>query len=94
MKLVGKKKLSDFGRQHADVRGQIASWVYEVEEAQWETPKDIKKRYPHASFFADHRIVFNLKGNKYRIDTKISYNAKTVLVVRVGTHAEYDKWTY
>lgn len=93
MKLVGKKELYDFSRRHADARGQITAWVAEVEEAEWETPQDISGRYPHASFLDGNRVVFNLKGNDYRLVVKIAYRTKVVKVIKVGTHAEYDRWT-
>lgn len=47
-----------------------------------------------ASFLAGNRVVFNLKGNKYRLDTKIAYQTGVVFVKRIGTHAEYDRWTF
>ena len=94
MKVVGQQHIEEFSRRHTDARSQIASWLYEVEEAQWETPSDIKERYPHASFLANNRVVFNLKGNSYRIDTKISYKSQVVLIVRIGTHAEYNRWKF
>ena len=94
MKVVGKGLLDDFSRVHADARSQIALWLYEVEDAEWKTPSDIKERYSHASFVADNRVIFNLKGNKYRIDVKVSYKIQVVMIVRVGTHTEYDKWRF
>ena len=94
MKVVGRKHLDNFSRRHADVRSQIDAWLCEVEEAQWLTPNDIKVRFADASFFADNRVVFNLKGNKYRLDTKVTYKNQVVLIIRIGTHAEYDKWEF
>jgi mRNA interferase HigB len=94
MKVVGRNNLDRFARKHADVRGQIDAWVSEVEEAEWETPNDIKRRYAQASFLANDRVIFNLKGNKYRLDTKISFRNQLVLVVRIGTHEEYSTWKF
>jgi len=94
MKLVGKRLLVDFSQRHADVRTQIDAWICEAEDAEWATPKDIRARYPSASLLADNRVVFNLKGNDYRLDVKVAYNTRTVLVKRIGTHAEYDKWEF
>jgi mRNA interferase HigB len=94
MKVVGKECLKDFQIRHADVRTQLGAWLCEVENAEWLTPKDIKKRYAHASFISDNRIVFNLKGNKYRLDTKVNFKNQVVLIIRVGTHAEYSKWPF
>jgi mRNA interferase HigB len=93
MRLVGKELLADFARQHADIRGPLNAWIFEVEEANWSGPSDVKARYPNASFLSDNRVIFNIKGNAYRIDTKVSYEIAVVLVKRAGTHAEYSKWT-
>ena len=94
MKVVGREELEKYARKHADVRAQIDAWLYEVEEAEWHTPSDIKRRYSHASFLANRRVIFNLKGNKYRLDTKVSFKNQVVLIVRVGTHEAYSNWKF
>ena len=94
MTVIGLEKLIDFSRSHAEASQQISAWLLEAEEAQWETPSDIKARFPRASFLADNRVIFNIKGNKYRLDTKVSYKSKIVLIKRIGTHAEYSKWKF
>ena len=94
MQLLGETHLDALSRRHQDVRGRLAAWRAEVRAAIWRTPQDIKARYPHASFLADNRVVFNIKGNHYRIDTQIAYQTQIVLVIRAGTHAEYDRWTW
>ena len=92
MKVVGLERLQRFRERHADVRSQVDAWLCEVEDAKWKSPQDIKERYPHASILAENRVIFNLKGNNYRIYTKVNYEHQLVLVVRAGTHAEYSKW--
>ena len=94
MRVVGKKTLDDFKRKHADARSHIDAWICEVEGAKWESPHDIKERYATASFLADNRVVFNLKGNRYRLDVKVSYENQVVLIKRIGTHAEYNDWKF
>ena len=94
MTVVGKGTLDDFKQRHADARSPVDAWLCEVEEAQWNSPHDIKARYATASFLADNRVVFNLKGNSYRLDVKVSYKTQVVLVKRIGTHAEYDNWNF
>jgi mRNA interferase HigB len=94
MTVVGLEKLIDFSRSHTDASQQISAWLLEAEEAQWETPLDIKARFPSASFLADNRVIFNIKGKKYRLDAKVSYKTKIVLIKRIGTHAEYSKWDF
>ena len=92
MKLLGTKKLHDFRKKHAGARSQIESWEAEVEEAQWNTPHDLKNRYPAASLVKDQHVVFNICGNKYRLLVQVSYKNRIVLIKKVGTHKEYDNW--
>lgn len=92
MKVVGIGRLEDFFRRHADAKPQISAWISEVKAAQWQTPHDVKERYPSVSFLADNVVVFNIKGNHYRLVVKISYNVQVVLIQRIGTHSEYSKW--
>ena len=92
MKVLGQTILTKYGQQHADVRTQLNAWLYEALEAQWSAPSDIKARYPSASFLSDNRVVFNIKGNNYRLLVQINYRRSTVLIKKIGTHAEYDRW--
>ena len=94
VRIVGRPILEEFAKDHADVRSAIDAWVAEVLAAQWNGPADVKARYPHASIIGDGRVVFNLKGNKYRLDTRMAYQTKVVRIVRIGTHAGYDTWTF
>jgi mRNA interferase HigB len=94
MILVGKRALAEFARDHASAHEAIAAWTLEVESASWRTPTDIKSRYVSASFVGNNRVVFNLKGNQFRLDVQVNYPTQTVLVHRIGTHAEYDSWTF
>lgn len=91
MKLVGLLKLEEFKQAHADLRGPLDSWQKEVEQAQWDGPNDVKRRYSTASFLADNLIIFNIKGNKYRLVVKVKYQNGIVMIEWIGTHAEYNK---
>lgn len=92
MKLLGKQILHEFKEQHADTRSQIESWEAEVEEAQWSTPADLKRRYPKASFLRNQHVVFDICWNRYRLLVQITYKSGIVLLKRIGTHKEYDNW--
>jgi mRNA interferase HigB len=94
MTLVGKNLLIEFGRTHASARNALAAWALEVEGASWRSLVDVKARFPSVSLIAKDRLVFNLKGNHFRLDVQINYSAQVVLVRRIGTHAEYDSWTF
>jgi len=92
MRLVGRDVLAKFAKQHAEIRPPLDAWICEVEDTDWSGPADIKARYPSASILSENRVIFNIKGNKFRIETKVSFDIKVVLVTRIGTHAEYSKW--
>ena len=92
MKLIGKDVLYKFKSLYAEVRSQIDSWEAEAEAAQWKTPLDIKRRYATASFLKNSQVVFNIKGNKYRLLVKVNYENKIVLIIKAGTHKEYMRW--
>ena len=91
MRVIAKKTLRDFWTRHADTEQQLKSWHKEAEEANWKGPRDIKKDYPTASFLADNRVVFNIKGNRYRLIVRINYSYGVVWIRFIGTHAAYDK---
>lgn len=91
MLLIGKDKLEKFSRKHADIRRVLQVWVIDVESEKWLTPQDIKKAYQSADFIADNRVIFNLKGNHYRLVVKVRYSHGIALIEWIGTHAEYSK---
>nr|WP_255594535.1 type II toxin-antitoxin system HigB family toxin [Pontibacter sp. HSC-14F20] len=83
--------MRDFWKKHADSEQQLKAWYNEAEQADWKSPNDIKKDYPSASILEDNRMVFNIKGNNYRLIVRINYNYGVVWIRFIGTHAEYDK---
>lgn len=94
VKVLGRKIIDSFKKKHADARSQIDAWVAEAKESVWTCQNDIKEKYATASFLKGNRIIFNIKGNAYRLDVLIAYESGIVLVKRIGTHAEYDKWKF
>jgi len=92
MEVVGREVLEDLKRKHPDVRGQVDSWLAEALEAEWKTPMEVSERYPSASHLENNCVVFNLKGNKYRLLVRLGYNSGVVHVLRAGTHRQYDRW--
>jgi mRNA interferase HigB len=94
MTLVGRDLLDQFSRQHADVRRPLQAWVKEVEVARWQAPQDIKNRYRSVDFRPGNRVIFDLKGNDYRLVAFVRYQRGIMLVEWIGTHAEYDKRSF
>ena len=91
MRIIAKKQLINFWRIHPDAEQQLKAWHDEVVHASWKKPQDIKNQYRNASFIAGNRVVFNIKGNDYRLIVHIDYLRKIVRVKFIGTHSEYDK---
>ncbi|MEZ8294956.1 MULTISPECIES: type II toxin-antitoxin system HigB family toxin [Vibrio] len=91
MKVLGRDKLTKFYKKHSNVKSALESWFSEAEGATWKTPQDIKNRYGSADFLADNRVIFNIKGNHYRLVVKVRYQNGIAVVEWVGTHAQYDK---
>ena len=91
MRVISKKILREFWEKHSDSEQQLKSWFQETSNAEWNSPNDIKIEYPSASILSNNRVVFNIKGNKYRLIVRINYDYKMAWIRFVRTHAEYDK---
>ncbi|MDV7105388.1 type II toxin-antitoxin system HigB family toxin [Vibrio sp. TH_r3] len=91
MKVLGRDKLVKFYKKHANAKSALEAWFSEAEKAAWKTPQDIKNRYGSADFLADNKVIFNIKGNHYRLVVKVRYQNGIAVVEWVGTHAQYDK---
>jgi mRNA interferase HigB len=91
MKVLGREKLAEFCEKHADCRKWIANWLADASDSRWATSHDIKSRYPSASFLATNIVIFNVRGNEYRMEVQVAYNVGVVTVKWVGTHDQYMK---
>ena len=91
MRIIAKKILREFWVKHPDSEQQLKSWFQETSTAKWTDPNQIKLEYPSASILADNRVVFNIKGNHYRIIVKVSYDYQMIWIRFIGTHTEYNK---
>ena len=91
LRVIAKKILREFWEKHNDCEQQLKAWFQEASKAEWTTPNEIKSDYPSASIVGNDRIVFNIKGNAYRLIVKINFDYQMVLIRFIGTHAEYDK---
>ena len=91
MRVIAKKTLRDFWVKYPDSEQQLKSWYQEAEDAKWKGPNEIKRDYPSASIIGDNRVVFNIKGNHYRLIVKLNYHYGMVWIRFIGTHKQYDK---
>ena len=91
MHVIALKTLRQFWERHPDAEQSLRDWHKQAESANWQSPLQVKADYPSASIIGNNRVVFNIKGNNYRLVTYILYKYSVVYVRFIGTHAEYDR---
>lgn len=91
MKVIAVSTLKSFWERHPDAEQPLKAWYDEARHASWTSPQDIRNRYASASFVGKNRVIFNIKGNDYRLIVAVAYRFQAAYVKFVGTHAEYDR---
>lgn len=91
MKIIAIRTLREFWERHPQAEVPLRSWHAETCHANWRTPADIKTAHRNASFLANNRVVFNIKGNDFRLVVAVRYTQGLMFIRFVGTHAEYDR---
>lgn len=93
MRIISRKKLRDFWEkpEYRDAEQPLKTWITETKAAVWKNPEEVIQHYRTANPLHDHRVVFNIGGNKYRIVVKMQYNIGIAYIRFVGTHKQYDK---
>jgi len=86
-----KKHFTNVLKKNPDSEQHLKTWYDTVMSSDWETPNDEKKTYANASILKNNRVVFNIKGNTYRLVVKFNFEKQWVFIKFIGTHAEYDK---
>lgn len=90
MRVIAIKTLRDFWAKRPDAEQPLLAWHDEASKANWSKPADIKARYASVSILKNRRVVFNIKGNDYRLIVAVAYKLGVVYVKFIGTHAQYD----
>lgn len=91
MRIVGRDRLDAFCSRHPDTRPWIEAWLHETEGVSWTTPQDIRDRYAAASFLPGNVVIFNVRGNNFRLEVRVAFRNGIVTVLWAGTHREYDE---
>ncbi len=91
MRIIALSTLRTFWVKHPQAKAALQAWHAEALHAVWRRPADIKERYAGASFVGNNRVVFNIKGNDYRLVVAVLYRAGVLYIKFVGTHDEYDR---
>ena len=90
-RIFAKSTLRMFWEKYPDSEQYLKTWYDTAMSSEWRTPADVKKSYASASILKDSRIVFNIKGNSYRLVTKFNFEKQLIFIRFIGTHTEYDK---
>jgi mRNA interferase HigB len=97
VRIIARKTLRVFveslrdGKDQKAVKSALDSWFHEVQDSDWRTPADVTRNYANASIVGGDRVVFNVKGNSYRLVAAVDYHRQIVFIKWIGTHAQYDK---
>lgn len=91
MHIISRPVLIKFWEKHKDAEIPLRVWFKKVDKAKWNSINELKKEFSTADYIGNNRVIFDIKGNKYRIITVIFFERQKVYIRFVGTHAEYDK---
>lgn len=91
MRIIAKSTLRNFWIIHQDAEQPLRAWYHEAKKAEWNTFQDIKVQFRSASIVGNDRVVFNIKGNDYRLVVLVLFRRDKAFIRFVGTHKEYDK---
>ena len=91
MRIIAIGTLKAFWSRHPQTETPLGAWYAEASRASWVTSADIKAAYRDASFIGNKRVIFNIKGNDYRLVVAVHYDKRRMFIRFVGTHSEYDK---
>ena len=96
VRVIARSTLREFAetlkgtKNHAPVKSALDAWFHEIEAASWKNPAEVKAAYANASIVGDDRVVFNIKGNSFRLVVAVDYARQVVFIKWIGSHADYD----
>ncbi len=89
--IIARKTLLAYAARYPMASTALFEWYHELLKAEFENFNELKQVYPNASIVGDDRVVFNIRGNTYRLVVRMVFEYKTIQVKWFGTHAEYDR---
>ncbi|MFP3496794.1 type II toxin-antitoxin system HigB family toxin [Pseudomonas sp. SIMBA_059] len=90
MRIIAISQLKSFWQKYPDSEQPLLAWLDEAKNANWSTPALIKQQFRNASILKGRRVVFNIKGNDYRLVVSVAYRYGALYIKFVGTHEQYD----
>jgi mRNA interferase HigB len=89
-RILAKSTLRTFWEKHPDCEQNLKTWYKTAVEYDWKSPNKVKETYNNATIIANNRIVFNIKGNSYRLVVQFNFTRSWAFIRFIGTHKEYD----
>lgn len=90
-RIFAKSTLREFWEKHPDVEQYLKTWHDTAKHSDWKNPNDVKQTYANASILKNSRIVFNIKGNSYRLVAKFNFEKQWIFIRFIGTHSDYNE---
>ena len=97
MRIIARRTLREFvaslagQKDQAAVKAALDAWFDEAKRARWRNTADVKRSYATASIVSAERIVFDVKGNAYRLVVAVDFEKGIVWIKWIGTHRDYDR---
>lgn len=91
MRVIAKRTSREFWEKYADAETPLKVWYKNASEAEWKNNNELKRQFKNASLIGNDRVVFNVKGNTYRLVVAIDYEKKIVWIKFIGYHKDYDR---
>lgn len=90
-RILSRRTIREFYKIHPDSKSYLETWYDTVKKATWKKPNEIKEFYTTVTILKNSRVVFNIKGNDYRLIAKINFERQWLFIRFIGTHKDYDK---
>lgn len=91
MRIIAKRTLREFWETHPDAKDSLEAWHSAVRRADWDSPNKVIRQYARAGIVGSDRVVFRLRGGRYRLIVSVNYVKRIVFIRFVGTHSEYER---
>jgi mRNA interferase HigB len=91
MRIIARSTLREFWLKYPNAEQPLKAWFEDASRSNWQNSSEIKQVYANASIIANNRVVFNIKGNTYRLVVHIRYDLGIIFIRFIGTHEQYDK---
>ena len=91
MRIIAKRTLRQFWERHPDSKDSLEAWHSAVRRADWDSPEKVIRQYPRASIVGSGRVVFRIRGGRYRLIVRVNYRKQVVYIRFIGTHSEYER---